>query len=335
MPYSGQNEKYWTPERVTQNSESEHIFLATKGLSMKKELEKKLYDKYPDILRREDRESDPYKRGSLMGFGLACGDGWYNLMDALLRRLSGIYHNYGILVRPQQVKEKFAGLRFYYDAVPDMSVLTQHLSVGRWLRYQLVRPICWLVCKLPAKLWGRKAYLRYRISDYVSKLKRSCYRYTLQKRYCHEDKVWKDARYNVAINIASVYEQISGSVGMAETMSYYTCESCGNPGKRNSRRPWVVTICDQCEAVRLIEEKKAEEMAEAKREREKLDKMEADACGPGAFVSRADAAEIEQDMARQVAQAIGKACVTGRDITKNEEGDTTHGCTDNRTEKHG
>jgi hypothetical protein len=32
---------------------------------------------------------------------------------------------------------------------------------------------------------------------------------------------------------------------MAETLSYKTCEDCGNPGKTN-HDGWIITLCDPC-----------------------------------------------------------------------------------------
>ena len=40
-------------------------------------------------------------------------------------------------------------------------------------------------------------------------------------------------------------DYIDGLISMAETMSYKTCEACGNPGKPNDGG-WIVTLCDNC-----------------------------------------------------------------------------------------
>jgi hypothetical protein len=40
-------------------------------------------------------------------------------------------------------------------------------------------------------------------------------------------------------------DYIRGLVSMAETMSYKTCEVCGNKGKPN-KSGWISTLCDGC-----------------------------------------------------------------------------------------
>lgn len=112
---------------------------------MRKELDEALVAKYPLIFR--DRHADPSK--TCMYWGFDCGDGWYNIIDALCaniqnhidNRLDNIertkkwnanvnnpdYEWTAIVERKErpvpepveqvvaiQVKEKFGGLRFYY-----------------------------------------------------------------------------------------------------------------------------------------------------------------------------------------------------------------------------
>lgn len=117
---------------------------------MRKELDEALVAKYPLIFR--DRHADPSK--TCMYWGLAVGDGWYNIIDALCANIQGRIDSRlesinwaekwnarvndpelewdAIVDRkerpvpeaiPQvvatQVKEKFGGLRFYYSGGDD------------------------------------------------------------------------------------------------------------------------------------------------------------------------------------------------------------------------
>ena len=83
---------------------------------MKKELEEKLFEKYPAIFRQKDLPATH----TAMCWGIACGDGWYDIIDALCCQIKNhlkynIEKDEGtILVEAVQVKEKFGGLRFYY-----------------------------------------------------------------------------------------------------------------------------------------------------------------------------------------------------------------------------
>jgi len=73
---------------------------------MKKELQDKLFAKYPAIFAQ--RHLPPQQ--TCMCFGIECGDGWYGIIDFLCHRLQ----QNGECVA-FQVKEKFGGLRFYVD----------------------------------------------------------------------------------------------------------------------------------------------------------------------------------------------------------------------------
>jgi hypothetical protein len=93
---------------------------------MRKELQEKLYEKYPKIF------PDPSNKNSLMCWGLICGDGWFGLIDTLCMTVQGHLDwqncegQYEHMAEhrkddhepvPQlvavQVKEKFGTLRFY------------------------------------------------------------------------------------------------------------------------------------------------------------------------------------------------------------------------------
>lgn len=112
---------------------------------MNKELEQKLFAKYPKIFR----DADKSPQESCMAFGLEVGDGWYSLIDVLCEALTYTFTSsiaiseedgkrlnvkphsdkdgkpfyYFSVKSPQvvadQVKEKFGTLRFYYHLVYD------------------------------------------------------------------------------------------------------------------------------------------------------------------------------------------------------------------------
>lgn len=93
---------------------------------MREELDKELCEKYPEIFR--DRHAPVTQ--TPMGFGFECGDGWFDLIDALCKRIQNYLdwerkypqpHAESIeQVVAAQVKEKFGGLRFYYDGGDDI-----------------------------------------------------------------------------------------------------------------------------------------------------------------------------------------------------------------------
>jgi len=93
---------------------------------MREELDKELCEKYPEIFR--DRHAPVTQ--TPMGFGFECGDGWYDLIDALCKKIQNYIdwerkypppHDEKIeQVVAAQVKEKFGGLRFYFDGGNDV-----------------------------------------------------------------------------------------------------------------------------------------------------------------------------------------------------------------------
>lgn len=78
---------------------------------MREDLEKRLLGIKPRFFAGID-----YPKSSLMVFGFECGDGWFHLIEELLlaakqRVEAGGWGSFRVV----QVKEKFGGLRFYYE----------------------------------------------------------------------------------------------------------------------------------------------------------------------------------------------------------------------------
>ncbi len=86
---------------------------------MSPELDERLCTRYPLLYRQ--RNGDP--RQTCMCWGFECGDGWFDLLDDVSRKLERAIealpaeereHTYA-----QQVKEKFGGLRLYLSSGTD------------------------------------------------------------------------------------------------------------------------------------------------------------------------------------------------------------------------
>lgn len=83
---------------------------------MNAELEKRLYDKYPGIFRQKDLKPSQ----TCMCWGIATGDGWYDLIEDLCNKIQTYIDKNNLKqVEALQVKEKFGGLRFYIGGAPD------------------------------------------------------------------------------------------------------------------------------------------------------------------------------------------------------------------------
>lgn len=76
-----------------------------------------LCTKYPKMIRDRGK----HKNSPINLFGFECGDGWYHLLDSLMGNIQSYldWKNREEEVVKQvvllQVKEKFGGLRFYFD----------------------------------------------------------------------------------------------------------------------------------------------------------------------------------------------------------------------------
>ena len=95
---------------------------------MRDELDNALCEKYPKIfVKRNSPMSE-----TCMCWGFCCGDGWYDILDTLCGQIQRHIdwkqeqkekYNRGegcSQVVVTQVKEKFGGLRFYYDGGDDV-----------------------------------------------------------------------------------------------------------------------------------------------------------------------------------------------------------------------
>ena len=84
---------------------------------MKNELQEKLFTEYPKIFIQKDLD----KTQTAMCWGIACGDGWYTLIDTLCANIKNHVENFNrfkaeedhVICQATQVKEKFGGLCFY------------------------------------------------------------------------------------------------------------------------------------------------------------------------------------------------------------------------------
>ena len=75
---------------------------------MRKELTAKLFNEFPEFFKCREN-----LRASLMAFGFECDDGWFDLIYKLMKDIKTVHDTEHEDFYVVQVKEKFAGLRFY------------------------------------------------------------------------------------------------------------------------------------------------------------------------------------------------------------------------------
>jgi hypothetical protein len=85
---------------------------------MTPEKTKLLIEKYPEIFRLTITPLESKLQYPITLFSFECGDGWYNIIDAVCAQIENREHNNNnvdwLSVVATQVKEKYGTLRFYY-----------------------------------------------------------------------------------------------------------------------------------------------------------------------------------------------------------------------------
>ena len=102
---------------------------------MKAKLEKQLENDFPFMKRTNTDDGNIYQR-----WGCECADGWYQLLHDLCQEITDTYSNAGmpIDIIVEQVKEKFATLRFYHSFEGALCPIQAFdcLSDGTSIRFQ-------------------------------------------------------------------------------------------------------------------------------------------------------------------------------------------------------
>lgn len=186
---------------------------------MKKELDEQLCKKYPKIFR--DRYAPMTQ--TAMSWGFDCGDGWYDIIDALCGSISNHLwnqrHNRISAMRYNRVLKRaingnVAALeRYYYKGTEEESIAWAKKMAARDLEVARTGPNQQFR-KEPPKV-------RQVVASQVKE------KYGTLRFYTNGND-----------------EYVDGLISMAESMSARTCETCGSPGKTR-RGGWVRTLCDK------------------------------------------------------------------------------------------
>ena len=158
---------------------------------MKKELEKKLFDKYPDIFRQKDLTISQ----SAIPWGAQCNNGWFSLLDTLCgwitHNMKNNSHAYP-QIEFTTVKEKWGRLTIYWHPVGDTTGKedgVQCLSGAIDFAEEVSSTIC-EDCGKPGKLynvdsWYLTACPRH-LKSYIAYIKKTWKKKTVKVVYCAE-----------------------------------------------------------------------------------------------------------------------------------------------------
>jgi hypothetical protein len=85
-------------------------------MKVKIELQNKLFEKYPDLFYQKNLDMTR----TCMCWGVDTGDGWYDILDKMCAAIVAHQkHKKDLPVSFAQIKEKFGGLRAYFDGGDD------------------------------------------------------------------------------------------------------------------------------------------------------------------------------------------------------------------------
>lgn len=178
---------------------------------MSPELDAKLCQKYPLIFSQRYLSM----KETAMCWGFECGDGWYNIIDALC---ANIQHSINEKNRNNKMNNQFNNM---YDAVlrGDVGEFNKYYSSITDQKY--------------------KSDLLKRIYSGETK-RREVFDVVPQIEAVQVKEKFATLRFytNYTDDVVNAY------IAMAESMSARTCETCGKPGKRRGTY-WVYTACDE------------------------------------------------------------------------------------------
>ena len=136
---------------------------------MDERLEKKLVENYPIIFK--DYRGDMKK--TCMAWGMACGDGWFKLIDEMCQDIISLIGDKDIQVIAHQVKEKFGSLRFYYGIEYDVSRNeTINDKIRNWMFNKKLGRAYWKITNFRKKFYKNTME---KIEDIISEAENQSY----------------------------------------------------------------------------------------------------------------------------------------------------------------
>ena len=186
---------------------------------MKSKLSQDLIDKYPslfngDLLNPKDlatsthTKSVPRSSKNIKNFGIECGDGWYTIIDHLLRNIDQHIKHTNDWLKKGSHRYNFLRKLSYNLRVKSSCNQKIRIKLGEWIEKNSPKVYAPLIIFNVAQIKEKFGTLRF--------------------YYIGGD------------------EKIAGMVSMAESISYYTCETCGSTHNIGQTQGWIRIMCKSC-----------------------------------------------------------------------------------------
>lgn len=178
---------------------------------MSPEKDAELCNKYPKIFK--DRFAD--MQTTAMCWGFECSEGWYNILDKLCANIQGHID----WKRKQRTSDLKFNRALKAALAGDNSKLVKYHSYRKEVT----------------------AYTLKRVEEDIIEAK---FRTVTPKVMQVVASQVKEKFGGLRFYYNGGDEFVSGLAAMAESMSYVTCEECGNPGAQNNSG-WIRTLCQE------------------------------------------------------------------------------------------
>lgn len=193
---------------------------------MSPELDQQLCEKYPKIFADRNKSI----RESCMAWGFDIGDGWFNIIDTLCANIQN-HINHSRLERARALR---------YNRALKRALNNDRAGLEHFYSYKTGKLSSFGITAVNEDI--QKAQFKQvpkKVQQVIAEQVKEKFG-GLRFYYRGGDSV------------------IDGMVRVAESMSYRTCESCGNPAKITGHG-WLVTLCDPCKTAK--EQQRQRELA--------------------------------------------------------------------------
>jgi len=199
---------------------------------MNKELQNKLYNKYPKIFRQKDLSMQE----TCMNWGIDCDDGWFNLLDCLCSNIQRRIDD------PHQEKVKSLPKDFYNFVIKKIN--NGLFGLSRLVEGRKWNETGWRVMTMQ-EAEARRPICK-NLEKFAMNIPRARYKFKKIEICQVEATQVKEKLAGLRFYVQGGNDEIYNYISFAESMSYKTCECCGNPGYLCDNRGWYKTLCDAC-----------------------------------------------------------------------------------------